>query len=330
MLLFGGESSEHEVSIIGARNVYAALDQEKYEVVLCYITQQGRWLLVDGIDERDGDRDLLPLLGRKAFRTSDGEDVAVDVIFPILHSTNGEDGTVQGLAKLAHIPIAGPNLLGAAITIDKDITKVLLRQNGLPVVGWIVWRTYEKPPEFAAIDDMFEHEFFVKPASAGSSFGVSKVKDMKEYEAALQLAAQYDNKVIIEPAVKGIEVQVAIYGNKEPKVSDICEIESTAEFHDFEDKYSDKSTVGFHIPARLSHDQTERIKDQARSAYLATEGHGMARVDFFVVDEDTEYINEINSIPGFTNVSVFPMLWQKAGKQYAELIDELIGLAQEV
>lgn len=330
LLLFGGESSEHEVSIIGARNVYAALNQEKYQVALGYITRDGRWFLVDGIDERDERRMLSPLLGTKAFGVSDGTEMSVDVIFPILHGANGEDGTVQGLAKLTHIPIVGPSLLGAAITCDKDVTKSLLHQFALPVAAWIVWHTHEKQPEFEMLDDMFDHEFFVKPARAGSSFGVSKVTDKKAYDEALQLAAQYDNKVMIEPSIKGIEVQVAIYGNKDPQVSDICEIESTADFHDFEDKYSDTSTVGFHIPARLSPDQTDRIKQQALSAYLATECNGMARVDFFVVNEDTEYINEINSIPGFTNVSVFPMLWQKAGKEYAELIDELIELELEV
>ena len=328
LLLFGGESSEHDVSVNSARNIYAAMDGEKYDTKLCYIDRQGKWWLLDGWTDQlsqHGGLQLVAAPGTGGFMTIPGGGVVhPDVIFPALHGKNGEDGTVQGLAKMVHVPIAGPSLLGAAVTMNKDLTKRVLQQAGIPVVEWITWYTHASSPIYGEVREKLGDVVIVKPANAGSSMGVSKVRTEEEYEAALDFAAKHDTIVLIERAVEGIEVQIALKGKHEPEITEICEIESTADFHDFDDKYSDTSPVQFHIPARLSPEQTERIKHYAVDAYNLTRCEGMARIDFFVAGDDTEYINEINSIPGFTNVSVYPKLWRATGMHYPKLIDALI------
>ena len=333
LLVFGGQSSEHDISILSARNVFDALDNEKYDVRLGYIDQQGKWWLVDTILDstipHNGEQLLVVPGEKKLFTIDTNTELSIDVILPILHGKNGEDGTIQGMAAMLNVACAGPSLLGAALTMDKDLTKNLLHQASVPVSGWIPWRTSEKAPDYSLLADMFDGTFFVKPARAGSSYGVSKVTSEQDYEAALILAAKYDSKVMIESFVKAIEVQVSVYGKDDPVVSEICEIDSSEEYHDFNDKYSDQSSVKFHIPARLSTEQTERIKNYALTAYKATECLGMARIDFFVVDENTEYVNEINSIPGFTAKSVFPKLWQHQGLTTTQILDRLIELALE-
>jgi D-alanine-D-alanine ligase len=208
--------------------------------------------------------------------------------------------------------------------MNKDLTKRVLQQAGIPVVEWRTWYTYTSSPSYSEVRGALGETVVIKPANAGSSMGVSKVRNEEEYEAALDFAAKHDTIVLIERAVDGVEVQIALRGKHEPKLTEICEIESTADFHDFEDKYSESSTVQFHIPARLSPEQTERVKRYATDAYHLTRCEGMARIDFFITDDNTEYLNEINSIPGFTNVSVYPKLWRATGVHYPQLIDALI------
>ncbi len=330
LLLFGGESSEHEISILSARNVYAAMDNEKYDVKLCYIDKNSKWWLLDGWKEHissHGGVQASIVPGSKSLVTIPGNKVIhIDVILPILHGKNGEDGVIQGLASILRVPIVGPSLIGAAITMDKDVTKRLI-QTSVPVAPWKTWFTYQPKPKYEDLINDLGPVLFIKPSNAGSSMGASKVRTKDEYDHALNYAAEHDSIILIEEAISGFEVQISVLGNENPSHTDICEIESVTDFHDFEDKYSEASSAKFHIPARLSNDQTNRIKKYALEAYHITRCRGLARVDFFVVDENTEYLNEINTIPGFTNVSVYPKLWHEAGMKYSELIDELIKLA---
>jgi D-alanine-D-alanine ligase len=333
LLLFGGESSEHEVSISSARNVYAAMDNEKYTIELCYIDRKGKWWLLDNWKDDLAQHQGLQLAvvpGSSTFVTIPGDKLLhVDVLFPMLHGKNGEDGRLQGFADMVHIPYIGPSAIGAAITMDKDVTKRLLRDGSVPVSRWHTWHTYDPQPSYDRIAQELGATLFVKPSNGGSSIGVSKVRSSEEFDNALAEAAKLDDVVLIEEAISGCEVQVSVLGNDQPRISEICEIESVTDFHDFEDKYSQTSSVKFHIPARLSEEQTKRIKEYTLKAYKLTMGRGMARIDFFVSDEHTEYLNEINSIPGFTNVSVYPRLWRQSSMHYPELIDHLIELALE-
>lgn len=328
LLIFGGESSEHEVSLVSASNVYAALDKEKYDIKLCYISKDGVWSLVDSMEDRKGTA-LVPVLGEGRFQAG-GENVEIDVMFPVLHGIHGEDGDIQGLARLMHIPCVGPSLIGAAITMDKDVTKRLLRDSGIPVVDWNTWHVSEERPQYGDVASKLGGTIFVKPANAGSSVGVSKVRNEQEFTKALDFAAEHDNFILIEKAVSGKEMQIAVLGNERPQHTEICEIIIGADFHDFEDKYSESSAAEFHIPARVNDKITKQIKDYAVKAYLATRCQGMARVDFFLSDSDEIFLNEINSIPGFTSVSIYPRLWREAGTDATGLVDSLVSLALEV
>lgn len=330
MLAYGGQSSEHDVSVASARNVFAALD-DRYDISTCLIDRDGRWWLQDSIgDYHAGSPQLLPVLGQRKFVTlPDHKIVQPDVILPILHGKNGEDGTVQGLAELLGIPYVGPSLLGAALTMDKDVTKRLLRQAGVPVVEEMVWRTHEERPSYRDVAERLGPTVFVKPARSGSSVGVGKVTDEATFAAALDEAAKHDDKVLIERAITGREIEVAVLGNSQLHVSVPGEIKPGAEFYDFADKYDPASTASVQIPAELSPELATRIRDTAAVAYRVTEGHGMARVDFFVTDDEQLYLNEINSIPGFTNISMYPKMMRHDGVSYPDLIARLIDLALE-
>lgn len=329
LLVFGGQSSEHEVSLASAHNVYAALDEDKYDVFLCYITRKGEWRLVDGVDERALYQVLAPRLGHKQFEATDGTTIEPDVILPILHGIHGEDGDVQGLARLMGVPCVGPSLIGAAITMDKDVTKRLLRDAGIPVVDWLMWHTEDPQPMYENVVAKLGEVVFVKPANAGSSVGVSKVKDKAEFVIALKKAAEFDGLVMIERAVNGREIEVAVLGNEHPKISRPGEIMPGEEFYSYEDKYDVASTAQVKVPAELDGEVSERLTQYALKAYRATRGHGMARVDFFVTDDGGVLLNEINSIPGFTNISMYPKLWRAEGVSYPALLDRLVALALE-
>lgn len=332
LLVYGGESSEHEVSIKSAHNIYAAIDNDRYVVELCYIDKTGRWWLVDNIDGRHvGHPQLVPVLGQQQFITlPDERTIRPDVILPVLHGRHGEDGTVQGLAQLLHIPCAGPGLLGAAVTMDKDVTKRILQQAGIPVVSWQIWRTNEEKPRFETVVEQFGVPLFVKPANAGSSVGVHRVETADEWKTALEDAAQYDTKILIEPGVSAREIELAVLGNVAPKVSGAGEVVPGEAFYSYDDKYAVDSVSHTVIPANIDHDILNTLQDYALRAYTATSGRGIARVDFFIDKQTNEvFLNEINSIPGFTDISMYPKLWQASGLSYAELIETMISLADK-
>lgn len=331
LLVYGGQSTEHDVSVASARNVFAALDNTRYDIFTCLIDRDGRWWLQESVGEDHlGSPQLLPVLGQQKFVTlPDHKIVQPDVILPILHGKNGEDGTVQGLAELLGIAYAGPSLLGAALTMDKDVTKRLLREAQVPVVEDAVWRTYEERPHYDTVAAMLGETLFVKPARSGSSVGVTKATDAETFETALDEAATHDSKVLIEKAVPAREIEVAVLGNERVVVSMPGEVKPGADFYDYDDKYNPNSTARVQIPAELPHDVVERIRSYAETAYRATDGHGMARIDFFVTDNDEIYLNEINSIPGFTNISMYPKMMRHDGITYPDLISRLIDQALE-
>lgn len=326
LLLFGGESTEHEVSINSAKNIYASIDKDRYDISLGYISRDGTgWNLVDSFEVLDGPV-LTPNLGMKSF-TVGAKELKIDVIVPILHGKHGEDGEVQGLASLLHVPCVGPSLAGAAVSMDKDLTKRLLRDAKIPVVDWQVWHVTDPVPEYKEMCAKFGENLFVKPSNAGSSIGVSKVGNEDEFAAALTLAASYDHIVLIERAIEGREIELAVLGNDEVSVSSPGEVVAEDTFYSYDAKYAATSRARVEIPARLDEEVVDRLKSYAESAYRAVRGHGMARIDFFVTKNNEIFLNEINSIPGFTDISMYPKLWRYEGVEYGELMDQLISLA---
>jgi D-alanine-D-alanine ligase len=350
-VLFGGRSGEHEVSLQSAVSVLKALDPAKYEVAPIGITQEGRWLLgtalkgntkpeLSAVLKRGkpvmppsdpSDPRLVPVNSRavSGSRLSPG----IDVIFPVLHGTFGEDGTVQGLLELAGIPYVGAGVLGSAVGMDKDVMKRLFRDAGLPIVPWeVVLRSeWEREPEKIgkSVQRKIGFPAFVKPANLGSSVGITKVHRREELERALQLAAEYDRKVIVEKGVDAREIECAVLGNDCPEASVPGEIVPVNEFYDYDAKYVREGSQLI-IPARLASRQTKRVRQLAVRAFKAIDCAGMARVDF-LMDRRTEkiYVNEINTIPGFTSISMYPKLWEATGVPYPELLDRLIELALE-
>jgi D-alanine-D-alanine ligase len=351
-LLFGGRSVEHEVSLSSATSIFEALDKDRYEVTLIAVDPEGRWRLgagpellpekaVTGTEVRlpavPGGV-LLPELASSLEPAGDSAPQAtngrpLDVIFPIIHGRGGEDGQLQGLLELAEIPYVGSGVLSSAVQMDKDVAKRLLRAAGLPVVPDVVLRNADltegrRGAAQAAIDEL-GLPVFVKPANSGSSVGISKAKDMDSLLAAIEDAAHYDTKVLIEKGIDAREVEVAVLGNECPEASVPGEIVPSHEFYDYEAKYLDESTE-LQVPARLPEDLSKRIRSLAIEAFQALEGEGIARVDFFIERESGAlYINELNSLPGFTESSMFPRLWAASGLPYPALLDRMIELAFE-
>lgn len=305
-VLYGGRSGEHEVSIRSAESIMAAMDPRKYQVLRLFITPEGKWQPRPILPEPDGNP-------------------GIDVVFPVLHGTFGEDGTVQGLLELADVPYVGGGVLASAIAMDKDIMKRLCREACLPVVEYIALSRSRL--DVIAVEDQFSYPVFVKPANLGSSVGISKVKNRAELEAALKLAAQYDRKIIVERAIAGRELECSVLGNEDPQASLPCEILPSRDFYDYEDKYLlDKAVTK--APADLPEDQLDEVRRLAVACYRAVGCEGMARVDFLLEPAtDTIYISEINTIPGFTSISMYPKMWEVSGLPYPRLIDRLIELA---
>jgi D-alanine-D-alanine ligase len=345
-ILFGGKSAEHEVSLQSAKNVIEAIDREKYDVTLIGIDKTGRWRL-------SGDADfLLSADDPKAIHLQDsGEQLAVapgaqsspltpvsggaisekvDVVFPILHGPLGEDGTVQGLLKLANLPFVGAGVLGSAVGMDKDVMKRLLREAGIPNAASIVVHRRElKSVDFQKVTNELGLPVFVKPANLGSSVGISKARNLDEFARALSKAFRFDNKILIEEFIKGREIECSVLGNEDPIASVPGEIIPQHEFYSYEAKYLDENGALLEIPAKLPPETVERVKELAVKTYKTLCCEGMARVDMFLREDDSLYINEINTIPGFTKISMYPKLWEASGIGYAELIDRLIQLALE-
>jgi D-alanine-D-alanine ligase len=345
-VLFGGRSAEHEVSVTSARSVLQAIDRDKYEVTMIGIDRQGKWLAAGDATrllqagEVAGD-DLLPVAldytGAHEL-VVDGrggrDSQPVDVLFPILHGPFGEDGTVQGLIELAGIAYVGSGVLGSAVGMDKDMMKRVLRAEGLPQVDHVAvlrrrWRG-DGEGVIAQIESAFAYPVFVKPANLGSSVGITKAHDRDELRAGLDEAARYDRKIVVEATAADCrEVECSVLGNDEPEASVVGEVVPGHEFYDYEAKYLDDSSELL-IPAPISPEAAEEVRRMAVRAFRAVEACGLARVDFFVGrDDDRVLINELNTLPGFTPISMYPKLWEASGIGYAELIDRLIQLALE-
>jgi len=343
-VIFGGRSGEHEVSLRSAESIINAIDKTKYEVVPIGITKQGRWL-VSG--------DAKALLPETVMRANHQQSVAIigdptqqglkrldanlsqplDVVFPVLHGTYGEDGTIQGLLEMAGVPYVGCGVLASATGMDKVVMKQLFVQAGLTVADyeWFLRAAWEADPDavIKKIARRLGYPVFVKPANLGSSVGISKAQDRSELREAINDAARYDRRVIVERAVVGREIEVSVLGNDEPVASLPGEIITGHEFYDYEDKYID-TTSRTEVPARLPKKIVERLQRDAVKAFQAVDGAGLARVDFFVEDKTQRVIiNEINTMPGFTSISMYPKLWEASGIPYNELIDRLIQLAIE-
>jgi D-alanine-D-alanine ligase len=344
-VLFGGRSGEHEVSLASAASVIRALDPEKYEVVPIGISKEGRWLAGNSAQEmlpevlKSGERVVLPPDPSAAalvpMNASTGQaSRRVDVVFPVLHGTFGEDGTVQGLLELAGLPYVGAGVLGSAVGMDKDLQKRLFEQEGLPVVPFLAIRRSEWEKDRAGITRLLKKKLrfpiFVKPATLGSSVGMTRVANSKELGAAMDLAAEFGLKIIVERAVRGREIEVSVLGNDDVRASVPGEIVPHREFYDYTAKYLEEGTQLI-IPAKLTKKQVARFQDYAVRAFRAIDGTGMARCDFFLEKGTGKiYVNELNTIPGFTSISMYPKLWEASGLPYPKLIDRLIELAFEL
>lgn len=329
MLLFGGESSEHDVSISSARNVHAAIDKNKFDVTLVYIDRHGKWRLMKSIEDHEtheGAPQLAPLLGTGKFVTiPDGRPVAADVLLPILHGRNGEDGTVQGLAQLLHIPIVGCDVTASAIGMDKVAAKEIALSNGIKIVPYAVHRLGEELPDFDKLSITLGAPVFVKPARAGSSVGVSKVHNEAEFAEALANAHEHDRTVLIEQAVTARELEIAVLGTPpHHRVSGVGEIVPGAEFYSYDDKYAGDSRAEIKLPADIAEADKEQLQAMAGAIYRMLGCSGLSRVDFFMDADGTLYFNEINTLPGFTNISMYPKLWESEGISYSQLIEMLI------
>ncbi len=345
-LLFGGKSAEHEVSLQSAKNVFEAIDKDKYDVVLIGIDKAGKWHLLDSSDfllnAEDPKNISLKTTGEEvAFIPGDPVHQLVkrkgmepieklDCIFPILHGTLGEDGSIQGLFRVADIPFVGPDVLGSAISMDKDVAKHLLQDAGLDVArAFTFTRTTKDEIDIAEIESELGLPLFIKPANQGSSVGVSKVESKEEFTKAVEEAFKYDHKILIEEAIQGREIECSVLGNEHPKASIPGEIIATNDFYSYEAKYIDEHGATLEIPAKLNEAQVEKIQDVAIRAFKALQCEGMARVDVFLTENDRVIVNEINTIPGFTKISMYPKLWEESGISYSDLIDRLIQLAIE-
>jgi D-alanine-D-alanine ligase len=316
-VVMGGRSSEHEISMASARSVIDALDPERYETVTVEIGRDGRWELGAG---NGSVAETLPVPTSKVPATLGG----VDVVFPVLHGPFGEDGTVQGLLELAGVPYVGAGVLGSALAMDKDVFKAVMRDRGVPVTRNITLRQGEGP------ENPFGYPAFVKPARLGSSVGISKVHDDEELAAAVALAFEHDEKVLVEEFVDGVEVECGVLGNEQPEASLPGEIESHgfegADWYDYSAKYEDGG-MDLIVPPRLEQKTIERVQELAVKAFVAGEVEGMARVDFFVRPDGEVLVNELNTIPGFTATSVYAKLFEASGVPYPELVDRLVQLA---
>jgi D-alanine-D-alanine ligase len=341
-ILCGGKSAEHEVSLQSAHNVYEALDREKYCPVLIGIDKSGHWFLGNTerflLDADDPNRIRLGELSSPAALVPEQggavasvgtllPDRAVDVIFPILHGPYGEDGTVQGLLKLADVPFVGTGVLGSAVGMDKDIMKRLLRDAGIPIGTFMVLMSYQAVPNFASVVDQLGLPFFIKPANMGSSVGVSKIRSEHEYSAGLNRAFEYDNKIVIEEFIPGREIECSVLGMEIPIASVPGEVLCSHEFYSYEAKYVDEQGAVLVIPAQLAPETVARIQALAIKTFQVLCAEGLSRVDFFLRSDGSIVVNEINTMPGFTKISMYPKLFEASGITYPQLIDRLIELA---
>lgn len=337
-LLYGGKSAEHEVSLQTAKAVIQALDHEKYDIYPIFITTEGDWIkgplltgpveTVKQLEFHDGKK----MAPNALLTTVSDENGGYDIIFPLLHGPNGEDGTVQGMLELLNLPYVGNGVLASSAGMDKVIMKNLFAQAGLDQVKYVsfIRSEWEKAPEtcFQQVEEKTGYPCFVKPANLGSSVGISKCKDRTELEAAFKEAFQYDRKIIVEEGVTAREIELGVIGNDDPQCSVAGEIVAKKDFYDYKAKYEDGDTALI-IPAEISETVYKKLTEAAITAFKALDCSGLVRADFFVTEDERVIINEINTMPGFTPFSMFPLLWKEAGLDYPQLIEKLIELALE-
>jgi D-alanine-D-alanine ligase len=342
-ILFGGRSAEHEVSLQSAKNIVQAIDKEKYEVVLIGIDRGGRWVYIDSTDffwspgdarsitipAKEESLMVTPCKGEGFIRRADGGVIGIiDVVFPVLHGTFGEDGTLQGLLKLAEMPFVGSDVLGTAVGMDKDVMKRLLRDAGIPTPDFLVYtRKENRDIHFSRVKGKLGLPLFIKPVNLGSSVGINKVNGEDDFNDAVQEAFLYDSKIIIEECIEGREIECSVLGNENPIASVPGEIKPRHEFYSYDAKYVDEKGAEFEIPAQIPKNQKEKIQSLAVKTFKVLCCEGMARVDLFLRADGEVLVNEINTIPGFTQISMYPKLWEASGISQTELIDRLIKLA---
>ncbi len=346
-ILFGGISPEHEVSLRSAESVLNNIDKEKYNIFPVGITKEGDWILFGGDDysmlpsgawksHPDNRRAAISPVRGQGLLSFEGDCVVrerIDVVFPVLHGENGEDGAMQGLLQMAGIPYVGPHVAASAVAMDKTLTKLVVDHAGVPQAAWKLVRRNElrnhMENTLTALENRFTYPMFVKPAGTGSSVGVSKAGDKEALRKALEHAARYDDKILVEEFIHGREIEVAVMGNENPVASVAGEIDSGADFYDYDAKYVTDTSVAY-IPARIPEDVEEIVREAAVKVYSAIGCQGLSRVDFFVTYEENRVVfNEINTLPGFTSISMYPKLFAASGIEYTDLIDELLKLAME-
>ncbi len=341
-ILCGGQSAEHEISLLSAKNIVSSLDKNKYDLQLIGIDKSGTWHKLNPdnflINEDDPKNIHFSKTDNQIFFSPNyynkqtincgeyDENTPFDLVIPVLHGPNGEDGTIQGLFKLAGVPVLGCGVLSSAVCMDKDMTKKILKAEGIPVCNHLVARKNSKTnPSFEIAQKQLGIPLFIKPANMGSSVGVSKVSNNTEFEAALDLAFKHDDKILIEEAIDGRELEIAVLGNLEPKTSIVGEVAPTLDFYSFDAKYVNPDGAHLIIPADIPESAAKEMSELAIKAFTALECRGLARCDFFYTKDNKLLINELNTFPGFTNISQYPMLWEKSGVSNSELMDLLIN-----
>lgn len=332
-ILYGGKSVEHEISIRSAKNVVANIDDAKYQVTLLGIDKQGSWYLNDSIDGDVNSGSAVSIILNASnpylIELSTGKEIHIDVVFPILHGTDGEDGGVQGLFKSLDLPLVGSGVLGSAISMDKIISKKILKEGGIPVASYIEFRKSQIDDiSFDAIVAEVGLPFMIKSAALGSSVGISMVKEEKELANSLKDSFQYGDKIIVERFIKGRELECAVIGNENPRASMPGEIVMVKDydFYTYEAKYLDEKAIKIMLPAEVESDIIDEIRRISVDAYKALRCEDYARIDLFLTEDGEIIINEINTIPGFTSASMFPMMWKQMGLSFPELVSELIEM----
>lgn len=338
-VIFGGQSSEHEISIRSSESVLKNIDVNKYKVIMIGITKEGKWLQYNGPIDKIASGEWQSIaeataVNGEAFNLLDSKHKGkIDVIFPVLHGCNGEDGTIQGVFELAGIPYVGSGVLGSALGMDKAYSKIIFEKEKIPQGGYLVFDRKRMKHDIDAVilevENTIGYPCFIKPSNAGSSVGVNKAENRVELISSLEVASKHDKKVLVEEYINGREIECAILGNDKPEASVLGEVIPGNEFYDYNAKYINNNSLT-QIPANLPKEITEEIQEYAIRAFKALSCSGLSRVDFFVHKETGNlYINEINTLPGFTSISMYPMLWEESGISYGDLISRLIDLAIE-
>jgi D-alanine-D-alanine ligase len=332
LIIYGGESSEHEVSIVSANNISRAINRDKHEISLLFISKSGRFYAVDGVEAYDDTSELVevsPVLGQGKFASTNGNrELVPDVIFPVMHGENSEDGSIPALCQLLHVPVVGCDMYASSLCMNKLATKEILEYIGVKTAPFRV-HSSSSPIDYTAATKALGSPIFVKPTKTGSSVGITKVHSVDEWQAALDLAHQYDDTVLIESAIPNArEIEVAVLGNEDVQAAAPGEIVPDREFYDYDSKYDDNSTSKAIIPANLPNDVVTKIQATAIKAYRALGCSGLARVDFLYGDDGVIILNEVNTLPGFTDISMYPKLWEHEGLSQTDLIDRLIELAR--